>query len=162
MWMAWVARAGVALAVAAFAPGMVRNVFVILRSMLRWRVAQVQQMDHDLIQFRELRCWLAQYPTDASSEALRFVRQNQERLSAKLGFIAGNFDKLGILPVLVALAIQLKALGEWGQTPTWQIALALLLAVSYLIGLIAALMRLRLQLYELVLTDSLAARGITD
>jgi hypothetical protein len=160
IWMVWMARAGLWVALLTFAPGFVRGAVVVVRSMLRWQTGQVQQMDHDLVQYRDLRRWLAQFPAEASSEALRFVRQGQERISAKLGLIAGSVHNLGILPMLVALAIQLKAIGQWGQTPGWQIELALFLAIFYLIGFVAALMRLRLQLYELVLTDSLAARGI--
>lgn len=46
-------------------------------------------------------------------------------LATKPGFMAGNLEKFGILPILVALAIQLKAFAaQLGDTPLWQIGLA--------------------------------------
>lgn len=162
MWMVWTARAGLWIAIVASAPGFVRNVAVMALSLYRWRTDQVQQLDHDLDQFRELRRWLSQFSVEACTEALHFARRNRERLASKLGLIAGSMEKLGLLPVAVALAVQLKASHvELGATPLWQIELAIFLAVIYAIGIMASLMRLRLELYEMVLSDSLESRGVS-
>jgi hypothetical protein len=160
-WMAWLANIGLWLALISFAPGFVRNIVVLGYSAVRWRKDQVIQMDHDLMQFHELRRWLAQFSVLTTTDALRFVRQNQARLTAKVGMLAGAMDKFGIFPGMLAVAIQIKAASaELGATPAWQVVLAVFLAGTYLIALLVSLMRLRLQLYEMVLADSLAARGV--
>jgi hypothetical protein len=160
-WMVLLAKGGLWLALLSFAPGFVRNIILIGYSMFRWRKDQVAQMDHDLLQFHDLRRWLAQFSISATTDALRFVRQNQARLTAKVGLLAGAIEKLGIFPGLLAVVIQIKAYSaELGATPAWQVVLAMFLAGTYLIALVVGLMRLRLQLYEMVLIDSLAARGV--
>jgi len=160
-WMVWVANVGLWLALVSFAPGFVRNIVVIGYSVFRWRRDQVAQMDHDLVHLHDLRRWLAQFSVSTTTDALRFVRQNQARLTAKVGLFAGAIDKLGVFPGLLAVAIQVKASSaQLGATPTWQVVLAVFLAGTYLIALLVSLMRLRLQLYEMVLVDSLASRGV--
>lgn len=123
--------------------------------MWRWRDDQVAQLDHGLGQFRSLHTWLRRHPTEIVAEHLRFVQLVQTRLTAKLGFLAGGLDKLGVLPLLVALAIQLNVYADWDKVPLWQVILGLFAAITYLVAFIGSLMRLRLQLYEAVLAEAL-------
>jgi hypothetical protein len=163
MWMVWMGRAGIWIAILAFAPGFLRSVVVMVLSLYRWRTDQVQQMDHDLAEFCGLRDWLSQFSVQACTEALQFARRNRVRLASKIGLIAGSVEKLGLLPIAVVLAVQLKASHvELGATPLWQIEIAIFLAVTYAVGIMASLMRLRLELYEMVLVDSLESRGVED
>lgn len=160
-WMVWMARAGLWIELAGFAPGLVRGGIVLGISFWHWRREQVRQLDHDLPRFRELRDWLCQFPIDSRREALSFVRRNRERLGTKLGLLAGSLDKLGVLPILVAVAIQWKASSvELGAIPLWQALTAFFLLLMYAIGIMISLMRLRLQLYEMVLSDSLETGGV--
>ena len=158
-WMLWIAYAGLAIAVLGCAPVVFRTVWVVARSMRIWRTDLVRQLDHDIVQFRELTVWLRRYPTDQLAEHLRFTRRVQTRLSAKIALMAGSLDRLGIAPLLIALGIQIKAVVDWGQTPYWQIMLGLFLAIAYMVALMAAFMRLRLQLYETVLEEALESRA---
>ena len=158
MWMVWVARAGLWIALLGFAPGFVQGTAAITLSFWRWRSDQVRQLDHDLAYFRGLREWLSLYSIESRTEALRFARANGKRLGSKLGLVAGSIEKLGFLPVAAALAVQLKVYySELGDTPLWQIGLAVFLALMYGVGVLSSLMRLRLELYEIVLEDSLSA-----
>lgn len=158
-WMLWIAQAGLAIAVLGCAPEFFRSIWVVGRSMRNWRTNQVSQLDHDIVQFRELVVWLRRYPTEQLAEYLRFTRRTQTRLSAKIGLMAGGIDKLGIAPLLIALGIQIKAFVDWGQTPLWQILLGLFLAIAYMVAFMGVLMRLRLQLYETVLEEALQSRA---
>ena len=155
MWMLYVARTGVWMAFLGYAPGFIRSLYVVGVSMWRWRTEQVAQLDHDLQQVRALHAWLRRYPSDVVAEHLRFVQMVQSRLTAKLGFLAGGLDKLGILPLLVALAIQLKVYADWESVPHWQAFIALFAAITYLVAFVGSLMRLRLQLYEAVLAEAM-------
>jgi hypothetical protein len=155
MWMAYMARAGVWMAFLGYAPGLMRSMYVVAVSMWHWRINQVAQLDHDLMQMRSLHTWLRRHPTEIVAEHLRFVQMVQMRLTAKLGFLAGGLDKLGVLPLLVALAIQLNVYADWSKVPQWQVILGLFAAITYLAAFIGSLMRLRLQLYEAVLAEAL-------
>lgn len=161
LWMVWMARGGFYLAIAGFTPSLARNAVVLSISFWHWRSEQVRQIDHELVQFRALREWLSQFSVDSCMEALRFSRMRRQRLASKLGLIAGSLEKLGVLPIVVAVVLQMKAFGaELGSIPLWQAAFALFLLVIYGVGVLGALMRIRLELYEMVLTDSLVSRGV--
>lgn len=161
MWMVGVARFGFWLALTGSAPGIVRGIAVMAIEFWRWRPKLVEQSDHDLAQFRELRRWLSGYPSAELDEHRRFAKLAQERLTTKLGLLAGGFDKLGILPALFALLVLLSNAGELTveklvEVPVWQSLLAFFFTIAYLIGLLAMRMRLCLQLYEVVLDDALS------
>ena len=158
MWMVDMARAGVWIAGIGFLPGFVRNVWVVARSMSRWRTEQPQQLDHDLGHFRTLAHELGKCPELLLSEQLRFTQAVHKRLTAKLIFLAGGLDKFGILPILFALGVLLKAYDDLAAIPFWQAVVGLFVVVTYLVAMMGALMRLRLQLYEAVLTEALEVR----
>ena len=77
------------------------------------------------------------------------------RITAKLNFLSGGIERLGILPVLVALAIQARIATDVSDIPSWQLVLGLFAGVTYLIALVGSLMRLRIQLYEMAVTEAL-------
>lgn len=163
MWMVWMARVGMWIAVLAYAPGLIRSVQVILLEFWRWKPKLVEQSDHDLTQFRELRRWLRKFPGNELEDHHRFAVLSQQRLSAKLGLLQGGFDKLGVLPALLALLFLVAnsanlSIDKLLEVPFWQSGLALVFAITYLVGFLVMLMRLRLQLYELVLADALDLR----
>lgn len=160
MWMVEVSKIGLWIAIVAYIPGIIRTIGVLAVEFWQWRPKLVEQSDHDIARFRELRSWLTGYPSAELKEHRNFARLSQERLASKLGILMGSIDKLGVLPALVALLVLLGNTGEITldrllAAPGWQIVLALFLPVIYFIGLLAALMRLRLQLYEAVLSDAL-------
>ena len=163
-WMVHMARLGLWIAIAGAAPGILRGLWIMSIEFWRWRPNLVEQSDHDLAQFRDLRRWLSTYPIAELEEHRRFAKFSQERLASKLGLLAGGFDKLGILPALLALLVLLR--GVDGLTlailldvPAWQSALALFFTITYFIGLLAIRMRLCMQLYETVLTDAIEFRS---
>ncbi|UHQ22820.1 hypothetical protein LVB77_19575 [Lysobacter sp. 5GHs7-4] len=157
MWMVTMAKIGLMVAIIGSAPEFIRCLWVIPRSLWRWRNEQVVQLDHDIVQFRKVVVWVSRYPEQTLREYLHFVRRTQARLASKMGLLAGGVDKLGVAPLLIALGIQLKAFLELGQTPYWQLLIGLFLAIAYLIAFVAQLMRLRMQLYEYVLDEALEA-----
>ncbi|MDQ3289243.1 MAG: hypothetical protein M3Q42_13520 [Pseudomonadota bacterium] len=153
-WMVPLAQGGTAVACVALLPYICRSWFVVARSMLMWKPEQVGQLDHDIEQFRLLDQWLSGFPREQIVQHLRFARAMRARLTEKVGLLGGSLDKLGIIPVVVALGLQLKAVTGDTQLPLWQGVLALLLAITYVIAFMGALMRSRLQLYEMVLAEA--------
>lgn len=162
-WMVGMARIGLWAALLGYAPFFARTVWVLGREFWHWQPKLVEQSDHDLAQFRELRHWLRKFPRADLEDHHRFARLSQERLHAKLGLLQGGFDRLGVLPALLALLVLLRNASDLSieallETPYWQSGLALIIAVIYFIALLAVRMRLRLQLYEAVLADALGPR----
>ena len=156
-WMVWIGWAGLAMT-AFFLPGIVRSVFLVLRGMRRWRPELVEQLDHDMAAMRSLQAWLARQPRAAVEAHLSFARNAQARLAQKMGFLFGGVDKVGVALVLGALGVQLKSLAD-GPVPAWIAGIGIFVTVLSALGVIAGLMRLRLQLYEAVLDEALHGRG---
>ncbi len=83
----------------------------------------------------------------------------QTRLLAKLSLMGGGFDRFGILPLILAISVQVKAFTANSlDIPIWQIVPGLFFAIGYLVGLRASFTRVRMHLYELVLAEALERR----
>ena len=156
-WMLWMARVGLTMT-ACLLPGFARNVFLVLRGMGRWRPELVAQLDHDMGAMETLHAWLARQPRAAIESHLGFARNAQARMTQKMGFLFGGADKAGVVLVLAAVAAQLKAYAD-GPIAWWIALPGILVAVLAVVGMVAGLMRLRLQLYEAILDDALRRRG---
>ena len=159
MWMVYMARAGVWAAYVGFAPYMLRTTLLVASNIWRWKAEQVKQLDHDLVEFRKLNRELAEFPKELLEEHVRFAQMIQARLTSKLGLLVGSLDKLGVIPLLIALGIVLRDYGDPTAIPTWLAVLGMFLVITYLIAWVAAHMRLRVQLYETVLSEALERKG---
>jgi hypothetical protein len=159
-WMVYMARAGLWMVILGYSPYIARSVWVIGREFWHWQPKLSEQSDYDLGRFRELRHWLRKFPRADLEDHYRFAKLSQERIAAKLGLLQGGFSKLGVLPALLALLVLLRNTGDLTvekllEVPYWQSWLAVIFAITYFISLLAVRMRLRLQLYEVVLSDAL-------
>ncbi|WP_242164970.1 hypothetical protein [Lysobacter sp. M15] len=159
-WMVGMARVGVWTAILGYLPTFVRSIWVLGREFWLWKPKLAEQSDHDLNQFRALRRWLRKFPSEDLKDHHRFAKLSQERLSAKLGLLQGGFNKLGVLPALLAVLVLLRSADNLSvdtllEVPYWQSWLAIIFVIIYFISLLAVRMRLRLQLYEVVLRDAL-------
>lgn len=159
-WMVWMAQAGVWSAGVLYAPGILRGVLVMAREFWHWRIKLVEQSDHDLAQFRELRTWLQTFPRAELEAHRNFAKFAYERLGSKLVLLIGGIERAGILPVLVAAFFLLREVDGLGvaslaEVPLWQGVLAPFLIITWWIGVMAVRMRLTHELYAMVLTDAL-------
>lgn len=155
MWMVDMARAGVWISIVGLAPWVVRSIWVMARGFWQWRIEFAEQMDHDLAQERTLIDELSLLSEETLASHLKFSRDGQARMAAKFSFLFGSIDKLGMLPVLIAVALQLKALGDVTAMPGWQALLGIGFAIQYMISINVSLTRLRLQSYESLLAEAL-------
>ena len=158
--MVRIAQVGAWGAIGLLAPGFVHSLLIVIREFLHWRTNLVEQSDHDLAQFRDLRTWLHTFPRQALEEHRNFARLTHERLGSKLVLLAGGIERVGILPVLVAgffLLREVDGLGieSLGDVPLWQALLAPFLVITWCIGVMAVRMRLKHELYAMVLTEAL-------
>lgn len=158
-WMLTMVQIGFAIMVMGWLPIFVRQVWVLGVTMWRWRQGQVEQLDHDRPQFEALLAWLCRQPADALHECRRMVRVTHRQLTAKIGLLAGGLDRLGILPAIAATYLFVRNAGDILDMPTWELLAAAFLILLWLIVTLATLMRIRLQLYEALLTEALAMKS---
>lgn len=155
LWMVHLAKAGVWVSIIGMVPFLLRTGWVVIRSLWRWRHEQIEIYDESIVLYRELAQEFSKYPTDVLAEHLKFVKRAIARLGIRVGWLVGSIDKLGVLPILVAVVIQVRAYSADGHIPAWQAILGAGLAFAYLLAVYASLMRFRLEIYEIVLSDAL-------
>ncbi|WP_129136786.1 hypothetical protein [Luteimonas sp. YGD11-2] len=159
MWMVHLMRVALLVTVA-YLPYVVRSIWVLGREFWHWRPKLAEQADHDLAQFALLRSWLCAYPRGELQAHRDFAVHARERLASKLGLLVGGAERVGVLPVLVAVFLLARGvdgpgLDALGEVPLWAAVLGPFLVVTWLIGVIAVRMRLQLELYEAVLEEAL-------
>ncbi|MFK2879296.1 hypothetical protein [Rhodanobacter hydrolyticus] len=114
------------------------------------------QLDFDLPSHLELVGWLRTFPLDQREELSEFVVYRHARMKEKLPMLTGSIEKLGALPVVIALYLQFKDM-QWPPHPNWlEIVLIFALVFGYCLSVLQINVRLRLQLYEMLLGKALA------
>jgi hypothetical protein len=106
-----------------------------------------------------MRRWVGEAnPAYGLAERLRTVQLAERQLVAKLGLLAGGVDRLGFLPVLVSAYLFFRNWNRPLEIPAWQILLGVFLMLLSLISATGSMMRIRLRLFESMLSDSLARK----
>lgn len=160
MWMITMAQVGFAILLVAWLPLLVRSYSVLGWTLWRWREDQVKQLDHDHPHFHTIVTWLSGFSFEALAEHRRTTQLAQRQMTAKLGFLAGGVDRLGILPVLAAVYIFLRNWKDLLDMPIWQMMSGLFLVLLYCVITAATLKRIRLQLYEALLSDAIERKEV--
>ncbi|UOV09334.1 hypothetical protein MUU77_03230 [Pseudoxanthomonas sp. F37] len=158
-WMVTMVQMGFSVMVVAWLPVYARQLWTLLASMWKWRQEQAEQLDHDRPEFEAIMVWLCQQPADALAGCQRMVALTHRLLVAKLGLLAGGLDRLGVLPALVAAYLFLRNVGDILDMPLWELLIAAFLILLWLVIVAATLMRIRLQLYESLLSEALAMKS---
>lgn len=97
---------------------------------------------------------------------LRYVRDRRKVMQYRMGLAVGGLERLGVLPVLIALYLQFRGWewGDWGMlsgiNPV-QGLLILALLLVYLLGWHLVLLNSRMERYELILSEA-ALRDVED
>jgi hypothetical protein len=100
--------------------------------------------------------WLRTFPLDQREALNEFISYRHERMKEKLPMLTGSIEKLGALPIVIALYLQFKDM-HWPPHPGWvEIFLIFVLVLGYWLSVTQISVRLRLQLYETLLRKSLA------
>jgi hypothetical protein len=123
-----------------------------------------RDLDQQMVQYDTVVDAVRQYPEAVISTHLRYVLARKSRLIYRTGFISGSTEKLGALPLLAAVYLQFKdwSFGGWKELfdhihLLGNFLLSMLLA-AYLVSWWALRSKGRLDLYESILSESLARR----
>lgn len=158
-WMVWVSKVGLIVMVLGFAPGLVRNVFVLWREFRTHRRGLIAQVDHDVGEFRALASRLAAYPRHELEAQARAARMAYERLGSRLTMLIGGIERLGLLPLLLSLFVVLRNWRDLLALPNWISFFAVMAAILWVIGWAGAEFRRRLQFYSYLLDEALIIKG---
>lgn len=114
-----------------------------------------EQLDFDLPHHLALVEWLRTFPLDQRETLSKFISYRHERMKERLPLLTGSIEKLGILPIVIALYLQFKDM-HWPPHPSWvEIFLIVVLVLGYWLSLTQISVRLRLQLYETLIGKAL-------
>lgn len=115
-----------------------------------------EQLDHEMPGHLPLVEWLSRFPREQLETLADYATLRHERMKDKLPLPTGSIEKLGALPVLIALFIQLKDLRWPPQASLPEVILCFALATCYWMSLLQLNLRFRVQLHEALLSSALA------
>jgi hypothetical protein len=128
------------------------------RHLRQWKADFTRDLERDFVMYEGVVAWVRSFDRRTLRTRLTYVKQRRERLIPKFGLMFGSLEKLGVLPILVALFLMSKDLSWPPQINPSPMAAysALILVAFYGMSWIFALWRFRLDFFEQVLTDALA------
>lgn len=118
-------------------------------------------------EYRRFVEWLHAYGPDELSRKLQYIRDRRSSMTFRLGLLTGGVERLGVLPVLIALYFQFKdwRFGDWQALGQVNLAGGLLLwalLLLYLGGWWLIRLKLRLDTYEMLLTEAIRGSSVNN
>lgn len=121
-----------------------------------------ETLDFDLSHHVELVSWLQRFPREQLARMSAYSAHRLDRMRSKLPLLTGSIEKLGVLPLIGGLFLQLKGL-HWPPQLHWpQILLIAFLMLCYWMGMLLLSLRFRLELYDTLLKRALTAQVSND
>lgn len=152
MWMVTIAKMGLVIMIIGYLPGFIYKCWGLIKGMWGWREGFIANADYAFEHHSELTQWLMQFPKEVLEDRMHFIRDARIRMGDKLGLVIGSLEKLGMVPVIIAVITQIQEVRDLGSLPPWRIVLAFFLIMMYAVTISISLMRLRAQLHEMLLT----------
>ncbi len=119
------------------------------------RRGSAERLDFALPHHLALVEWLRTFPLDQRQALSEFASHRHERMKERLPLLTGSIEKLGALPIAIALCLQFKDM-RWPPHPGWvEIFLIVVLVWGYWLSVMQINIRLRLRLYETLLRKAL-------
>ena len=128
------------------------------------RREHARHIEEGYTQYQQLVQQVRVSPLEQRHLRLRYIRDRRATMHERLGLFTGGMERLGVLPLLVALYLQFKD-WQWGNWNAFanitlvQGALALWILVAYALSWYMIHLRVRVQAYELQLAEANAQDG---
>lgn len=117
-----------------------------------------EQLDYDFSHYSELIAWIVRFPRDQIAELADYAEMRQERFRERQPLLIGGIEKLGALPILIAIATQFSSM-RWPPDISWpQIGAYLIVAWLYWLCLVSVGTRHRGRLLEIALKRALVIK----
>jgi len=125
--------------------------------MLRNRHVQfARELEVDYVSYVEIVSWLRCFDSANLHAHLTYLRGRRDAMQKRLGLFTGGQQLLGVLPVLAALYIQVREMVWPPHISFLEGLIAFMLILAFSVGWLAVTQKLRLDLYECLLSDALA------
>lgn len=153
------ASVGLAIELAGFAVSAALQIRRELPGFRHPHVVHAEQLEKEFQHYQGIVTALRRLPLEQRSRREAFVRDRRANMHERLGLFTGGMEKLGIMPVLLALYLQLKDWhwGDWSvlsKITAVQSVLAFLLLFSYALSWHLIRLRVRVQTYEQLLGEA--------
>ena len=102
------------------------------------------ELDRNFFEYEALLAWLRTLPEDVRAIRLRYIESRLEAMGERYPMLFGAADKLGILPLLAAIFLQLQAVKSVSLTMG---VFGAVLIMLYCMGMWLARHRLQMQTY---------------
>ncbi|WHL18407.1 hypothetical protein [Stenotrophomonas acidaminiphila] len=128
------------------------------------RREHAREIEEGYTQYQQLVQQLRAFPLEQRRRRLHYIRDRRTTMHERLGLFTGGMERLGILPLLVALYLQFKD-WRWGNWNAFanitlvQGAFAFWILVAYALPWYLVHLRARVQAYELLLAEANAQDG---
>lgn len=118
-----------------------------------------QEMEQQFHHYQGIVTALRAFPLEHRRQRETFIRDRRTNMHERLGLFTGGMEKLGVMPVLLALYLQFKdwRWGDWsafGKITAVQSVLAFLLLFAYALSWHLIRLRVRVQTYEQLLGEA--------
>jgi hypothetical protein len=155
----WTAATGLAIELAGLGLSLV---LMIKREWHTFRHAKrtfARDLDSGFSEYQNYVAKLRSYPMMERSKRLRYIRDRRRVMQHRLGLFSGGVERLGILPLLVALYLQFRnwEWGDWGMLADVKLVQGLLiwaLVLTYVLGWHLVRLHARAESYELLLIEA--------
>jgi hypothetical protein len=153
------ALTGLAIEVAGFGIGIWLNLKRDWPQFRHARSEHAKQIERSYEQYQQLVQQLRRFPLEQRRLRLRYIRDRRATMHERLGLFTGGTERLGVLPILIALYLQLK---DW-RWDDWNVfanitlvqgLLAFAILLTYALSWYLIHLRTRVQAYELLLAEA--------
>ena len=122
------------------------------------RTEYAEQLDYDFEHYGALITWIVQFPRDQIADMADYAEMRQERFREKQPLLVGGVEKLGALPVLIAIATQVSGM-HWPIGIGWrELVIYMVVAWMYWLCLISIGTRHRGKFLEITLKRALVIK----
>ncbi|UKE72944.1 hypothetical protein [Xanthomonas graminis] len=118
-----------------------------------------QEMEQQFHHYQGIVTALRAFPLEHRRQRETFIRDRRTNMHERLGLFTGGMERLGVMPVLLALYLQFKdwRWGDWsalGKITAVQSVIAFLLLFAYALSWHLIRLRVRVQTYEQLLGEA--------
>lgn len=146
-WRSWLVVVGLVAEIAGFAIYLIIEWRHELPKLREARMDFARDLETEFGLYTDLLRWLTSFGVEALEQRAVYLRQRQTLMASRFSVIVGAVEKLGVLPVIAALYLQMRDMGFPPELSLWEGVFALILISMYLLCLWLVGFKRRLDLY---------------
>lgn len=154
-WRGWLVLVGLVAELGGFAIYVAIELRHEIPKLREARLDFARDLEKEFGPYTDLLRWLTRFGVDALERRTIYLRQRQTIMASRFSVIVGAVEKLGVLPVLAALYLQMRDMGWPPGLGLWEGVFALILISMYLLCFWLVSFKRRLDLYVGILEAAL-------